>query len=653
MSKLIIVKSATVAKRLGSMFPEHKVIATQGGLLELPADRLGAEAPEYVPEYFPANDKVGVIARVRRAANAADRIYVLGEPSCAGEAFIDQVRSCIQKGNREKIYRVYATVLTQSAIEKALTNAQRWDEGIVHAYRAEAHEARKLIDRAIRYTISPLLNEKLNAISKQPEFVTLSWQSWMALRQIQKREENGRKENENGTPKKSNTQILKVKLKKAPVTWEAEYIPAAQDIHCEATLDAVRRRTAELEVVKIEKHTPEIPAPAPLNTQEFLYGAIKDLKLSAAEILEAAKQLWELGFISYYQTDGDVHPDEFDAEARQFVGNYGLSAKPEYPHAVFGPEGIRVSDLERVQCTVDDEIVCLVYEWLWEQTLQSVLTNAVEQHTTVWLSNDSGDLFIATGVYEFEAGWRGAMAKVQSNLALNRPLRYSPPGTRARRLPSLAVGESLAVIGKSILDPETADHKKAYCEHQLLDDLIKRELTRCEAFESTTGIGDAWLSENLRQGLVWTDESGHLSTTALGRCVVELLKDRFACLNRKYMSELMLFVDGIECGATDYAEWMDAVCMSLEIQAQSYEALPIQLSSELRRELQRYHRQPMAQTTESTVRAGDVCPACGAWLVVERRIARGKHRGKQYLGCGGFPACKFFRWHQSTANDND
>ncbi len=51
-----------------------------------------------------------------------------------------------------------------------------------------------------------------------------------------------------------------------------------------------------------------------------------------------------------------------------------------------------------------------------------------------------------------------------------------------------------------------------------------------------------------------------------------------------------------------------------------------------------------AGMADKDLRAGSPCPTCGSNTLVSRAINKGKNQGRKFLGCTGFPDCRFFAW---------
>ncbi len=52
----------------------------------------------------------------------------------------------------------------------------------------------------------------------------------------------------------------------------------------------------------------------------------------------------------------------------------------------------------------------------------------------------------------------------------------------------------------------------------------------------------------------------------------------------------------------------------------------------------------LAKRASHKPKVGDACPDCKDGALIRRTLAKGKNEGKDFLGCSGFPECRFFAW---------
>ena len=58
-------------------------------------------------------------------------------------------------------------------------------------------------------------------------------------------------------------------------------------------------------------------------------------------------------------------------------------------------------------------------------------------------------------------------------------------------------------------------------------------------------------------------------------------------------------------------------------------------------------RKPAQKSQTKKANIGDTCPECKKGKLVLRSIKNGKNEGKSFLGCTGYPKCRYFSWHST------
>ena len=159
-NNLIIVESPakvkTIKKFLGK---QYTVDATMGHLIDMPKSSLGVDVEhDYEPKYITIRGKGELLAKLKKEAKKADRIYLATDPDREGEAISWHLRNELEKDekNKAKITRITFNEITKNAVKNALKSPRDIDMDLV-----DAQQARRVIDRLVGYTISPLLWKKI------------------------------------------------------------------------------------------------------------------------------------------------------------------------------------------------------------------------------------------------------------------------------------------------------------------------------------------------------------------------------------------------------------------------------------------------------------------------------------------------------------
>ncbi len=157
MKDLIIVESPakikTIKKFLG---PKYLVEASVGHVRDLPSKDIGVdEQHDFAPQYQVIPGKDQVVARLRKAAKAADTVYLAPDPDREGEAIAWHVAELIKKYNTN-VKRIQFNEITARAVKEALANPSELNESLFNS-----QQARRILDRLVGYRISPLLWKKV------------------------------------------------------------------------------------------------------------------------------------------------------------------------------------------------------------------------------------------------------------------------------------------------------------------------------------------------------------------------------------------------------------------------------------------------------------------------------------------------------------
>ena len=157
---LIIVESPAKVKTISKFLGKNYTIdATMGHLIDMPKSSLGVDVEhDYEPKYITIRGKGELLGKLKKEAKKADRIFLATDPDREGEAISWHLgrELCREESNREKISRISFNEITKNAVRTALKHPRDIDMDLVNA-----QQARRVMDRLVGYTISPLLWKKI------------------------------------------------------------------------------------------------------------------------------------------------------------------------------------------------------------------------------------------------------------------------------------------------------------------------------------------------------------------------------------------------------------------------------------------------------------------------------------------------------------
>ncbi|MGB3750245.1 MAG: DNA topoisomerase, partial [Arcobacteraceae bacterium] len=157
MKNLVIVespaKARTISKFLGS---DYTVMASMGHVRDLPKSKLGFDPEEnFKPQYMISRDKTKVIADLKKQINKDTVIYLAADEDREGEAIAWHLIPAL-KIEKNPLKRIVFHEITEKAILHALESPRDVDQNLV-----DAQQARRILDRAVGYKLSPLIWKKV------------------------------------------------------------------------------------------------------------------------------------------------------------------------------------------------------------------------------------------------------------------------------------------------------------------------------------------------------------------------------------------------------------------------------------------------------------------------------------------------------------
>ena len=405
---LVIVESPTKARTIRSFLPgDYRVEASMGHVRDLPNNaseipaahkgekwaNLGVDiAHDFEPLYVVPKDKKKVVKELKDALKGAEQLLLATDEDREGESISWHLQQLLEP--KVPVRRMVFHEITKPAIQKDLQTPRAIDMELVHA-----QETRRILDRLVGYTLSPLLWKKvawgLSAGRVQSVAVRLLVQREQARRAF----------------RSGSYWDLKARLEAKEVGFEAKLTHLAGDriaggsdfdestgalksgskvkllSETEAHELQARVREAPWRVKTVEeKPTLRKPVP-PFTTSTLQQEANRKLRLSARDTMRSAQALYERGFITYMRTDS-VHLSEQAIQAARscVAAKYGqdyLSPAPrqfqtksrnaQEAHEAIRPAG---EAFRAPNETGLDGRELSLYELIWKRTVASQMADA-------------------------------------------------------------------------------------------------------------------------------------------------------------------------------------------------------------------------------------------------------------------------------------
>ncbi|MCL4562891.1 MAG: type I DNA topoisomerase, partial [Chloroflexi bacterium] len=401
--KLVIVESPAKARTVGRFLGKgFTVKASIGHVRDLLRSELSVDVDNnFTPKYRVPNEKRPVVKELKELAKKAEQIYLATDPDREGEAIAWHLLEAAAI-NPKITERVVFHEITQTAIDDAFSHPRTIDMDLV-----DAQQARRILDRLVGYSISPLLWEKVRSRLSAGRVQSV------ALRLIVERE----REIDAFNPE----EYWSIAAELQPKGDRATYVAKLSRIDDqEPTLSKeevvkpilVDMEQAKYQAGKIKRGERRRKPNAPFITSTLQQDASRRLGYTARRTMTIAQQLYEgldvgeggsSGLITYMRTDSTNIADQALAEVRQYISQrYGSDFLPgaavQYKTRVVGAqeahEAIRptsvLRDPERIKSFLTRDQYRL-YLLIWQRFVASQMEAALYDTLAVEITGKSKD----------------------------------------------------------------------------------------------------------------------------------------------------------------------------------------------------------------------------------------------------------------------
>ncbi|MBE6242441.1 MAG: type I DNA topoisomerase [Bacteroidales bacterium] len=373
-------KAGTIQKFLGNDFI---VKSSFGHIRDLQDNELSIDVKNgFKPEYVIPADKKKVVSELKKAAKAAETVWLASDEDREGEAISWHLFETLGL-KAENTKRIVFHEITKNAILNAIQNPRDIDMCLVNA-----QQARRVLDRLVGFELSPVLWRKI-----QPKLSAGRVQS-VALRLVVDRERE--------ILAFSNEAYYKV-----DAVFHPEGTPDKTTV--KATLDRrfpdlgsaeeflTRSIGAKFTIGSIDKKEGTRTPAAPFTTSTLQQEAARKLRLSVSQTMSIAQRLYEHGFITYMRTDSTNLSSLAINTAKAFIcNNFGeeyskvRQYKTKSKGAQEAHEAIRPTYIENttIEGTPQEK---KLYELIWKRTVASQMADARILRTDIKVSSDKGE----------------------------------------------------------------------------------------------------------------------------------------------------------------------------------------------------------------------------------------------------------------------
>lgn len=569
MSTLVIVESPTKARTIRNYLPnDYRVEASMGHVRDLPQSaseipaavkgekwaQLGVNVEaDFEPIYVVPKDKKKIVTQLKEALKGVSELILATDEDREGESISWHLYQLLKPKVPTK--RMVFHEITKEAIQKALKDCRNIDEQLVRA-----QETRRILDRLVGYTLSPLLWKKiawgLSAGRVQS----------VAVRLLVTKERQRRAFHE-GTywdlkasleHEKSPFSAVLVTLGGTKVATGSDFDPTTGRITAGRNVVLLNEEEAEALKARLEGKTwtvtdmeerPVIRKPAPpFTTSTLQQESNRKLRLSARDTMRVAQNLYEQGYITYMRTDSVHLSDQAISAARACVeqkyGKQYLSPQPrqyttkskgaQEAHEAIRPAG---SSFRTPQETGLAGREFSVYDLIWKRTVASQMADSRQTQVTVQIQVE-------------EAGFRSSGKRIDFPGYLRAYVEGSDDPDAALEdqeviLPNLKVGDHPQCNELEAVGHETQPPAR-YTEATLVKTLESEGIGRPSTYASIIGtIIDKDYAQLVNNALI---------PTFTAFAVTDLLEKHFPdIVDPSFTSKMEQTLDEISTGE---AQWL-------------------------------------------------------------------------------------------------
>ena len=531
-----------------------------------------------------------IVSALKKLGKEADRITIATDYDREGELIgVEALKIATEKNPKIKIDRVRYSAIVKEEIQGAFKNPGRVDYDL-----AASGEARQIIDLVWGAVLTRFISKTSGRLGK--EFLSVGRVQSPTLALIVDREKE-------------------IEAFKSEPYWEI-YADLEKELRVhhakgkiwdKAEVDRIVSNLGREGIVKsIEKKPRFDKPPTPFDTTSFI-SAASAIGYSAANAMRIAEWLYTNGFISYPRTDNTVYPPSIDLKALVSMFTKGAFAKeaqkllkgkmvptrgkrsttdhpPIYPTAL-----VDKNELKEEQWKIYELVVRRFFATLAEQSSWEVSTLLV----------DIGkEPFRANGARLIEAGWRAyyPYSKSEENI-----------------LPELKEGEHLSVLGHEVASKETQPPAR-YGQGRLIKLMDELGL-------GTKSTRHDIISKLYARAYV---HGNPMKPTNTAYAVVDTLEKYASAITKPEMTQTL---------ENDMTSISERKIKEAEVIDESRDML-----TSIFRDLEE-NEEVIGTSLREGLRTDKIvgkCEKCGSELIIRRG-----RRGSRFIGCSGYPNCKF------------
>ncbi len=664
MSNLVIVespaKAKTIEKYLGS---GYRVLASFGHVRDLPSKEMGIDIEHgFFPTYVVPTKSKKTIKALKDAAKGTTTVLLASDPDREGEAIAWHIKEALKlKDSQYK--RIVFHEITKDAINDAVRNPRKINIDLV-----DAQQARRILDRLVGYTLSPLLWKKVK------KGLSAGRVQSVAVKLIVDRE----REIQAFVPKEYweiRANLEKIDSREGFEAKLTKYQGKSLEILNKEAADRILAdlRNSDYKVLKVETKDVKRSPASPFITSTLQQDSTNKLRYSAKKTMMLAQQLYEgielgsegsTGLITYMRTDShNLSNQALDEIKNYIINNLGKEYLPEKTRtfkkaksAQEAHEAIRPTSIARTPESLANYLTkdqLRLYELIWKRTIACQMADAIYSQTGVDILAEE---------YGLRAGGRTIKFDGFMKVYLEGEAEKEAEDKAESKIPTLKEGE-IVDLKELLSDQKFTEPPPRYTEASLIKTLEENGIGRPSTYAPT-------ISTIQDRGYVRL-ENRRFFPEEISFIVTDLLRDHFPfVVSVDFTAQLENELDDIAEGKTKWAEtiknFWNPFKQDLDKAITAVEKVKIEKETD---EVCEKCGKPMVIKlgrfgeflactgfpeckNAKPLPAKDLglkCPECKEGEVVERRTKK----GKKFWGCSRYPECKYATWNDPTKQKSE
>jgi DNA topoisomerase-1 len=621
--KLVIVESPAKARTVGRFLGKgYTVKASVGHVRDLLRSKLSVDVEHnFEPQYRVPNEKRPVVKELKTLAQKSKEIYLATDLDREGEAIAWHLMEAAEI-DPERTKRVVFHEITRPAIDEAFAQPR-----VINMNLVDAQQGRRVLDRLVGYSISPLLWRKVRGRLSAGRVQSV------ALRLIVERE----REIESFDPE----EYWKIKAELQGEGSQTSFIAELRRIDGDRPVFnqesdvkpvLVDMNGSKYKVSKFRKGERKRQPLAPFITSTLQQEASRRLGFTARKTMRLAQQLYEgidvsgrgsTGLITYMRTDSTHVSALAQKDVREYIqANHGEKFLPaqtrEYKAKAKGAqeahEAIRPTSVSRTPKSIRDQLSrdqYRLYSLIWKRFVASQMASAIYDTVSVEVTGVSN-----THTYLLRAS--GSTIRFPGFLLVFPDIKKKEKEENGDiPVPTDLSVDQLTKLIRLIPKQHFTQPPPRFSEASLVKTLEENGIGRPSTYAPT-------LSTLQTRGYIVRD-GRRLIPTETGYIVNDLVTEYFPnIVDVSFTASMEMQLDQV---ATGNQSWVNII-------KEFYGPFAEQVA---------HANEAMPEVKSEPETIGRDCPECGNDLV----IRWGRH-GK-FIGCSNFPACRFTEpWLEKT-----